>query len=216
MPAPRSLPPRARRPSATSCACSAPTTCWIRARSTLPAKFSRARSGRGVDVVLNSLAGEAMLRSLQIVRPLGRFLELGKRDYYENSRIGLRPFRNNISYFGIDVDQLMLERPAYARRMMSDLLALFEEGVLSPLPYHAFAAADRRGRVPLHAAVPPHRQDRAAHGSGAQGRRPRRRSRTPAPAPARLTPPTSSPAAWADSVCAPRAGWRRKGRATWC
>lgn len=101
--------------------------------------------GRGVDVVLNSLAGEAMLRSLQIVRPLGRFLELGKRDYYENSRIGLRPFRNNISYFGIDVDQLMLERPAYARRMMSDLLALFEEGVLSPLPYHAFPAADPEG-----------------------------------------------------------------------
>ena len=99
-------------------------------------------AGRGVDVVLNSLAGEAMQRSLRILRPLGRFLELGKRDYYENSRIGLRPFRNNISYFGIDVDQLMLERPAYTRRMMRDLLALFEEGVLSPLPYRAFAAAE--------------------------------------------------------------------------
>jgi NADPH:quinone reductase-like Zn-dependent oxidoreductase/acyl carrier protein len=98
--------------------------------------------GRGVDVVLNSLAGEAMLRSLQVVRPLGRFLELGKRDFYENSRIGLRVFRNNVSYFGIDVDQLMLERPAQVRRMMGDLLALFEEGALSPLPCRSFAAAD--------------------------------------------------------------------------
>src|SRR6185295_13474839 len=89
-----------------------------------------------------SLAGEAMLRSLQIVRPLGRFLELGKRDYYENSRIGMRPFRNNISYFGIDLDQLMRDRPAFARRMMHDLLALFEEGTLSPLPFRAFSAAD--------------------------------------------------------------------------
>jgi len=98
--------------------------------------------GRGVDVVLNSLAGEAMVRSLQILRPLGRFLELGKRDYYENSRIGLRPFRNNVSYFGIDVDQLMLERPAFARRVMHDLLAQFEEGSLSPLPYRAYPATD--------------------------------------------------------------------------
>ncbi|MGR5432361.1 zinc-binding dehydrogenase, partial [Vibrio astriarenae] len=56
-----------------------------------------ATGGEGVDVVLNSLAGEAMVRSIDVLRPFGRFLELGKRDFYENSRIGLRPFRNNIS-----------------------------------------------------------------------------------------------------------------------
>lgn len=99
-------------------------------------------NGKGVDVVLNSLAGEAMVRSLQVLKPLGRFLELGKRDYYANTRVGLRPFRNNISYFGIDVDQLMLERPVFVRRMMRDLLTLFEEGSLRPLPYRAFAARD--------------------------------------------------------------------------
>jgi phthiocerol/phenolphthiocerol synthesis type-I polyketide synthase C len=99
-------------------------------------------NGKGVDVILNSLAGEAMVRSLHVLKPLGRFLELGKRDYYANTRIGLRPFRNNISYFGIDVDQLMLERPVFVRRMMRDLLTLFEEGSLRPLPYRAFAARD--------------------------------------------------------------------------
>src|SRR5690606_24623178 len=36
--------------------------------------------GKGVDVVLNSLAGEAMRRSLSVLAPFGRFLELGKRD----------------------------------------------------------------------------------------------------------------------------------------
>src|SRR5262249_36844046 len=35
--------------------------------------------GRGVDVVLNSLAGDAMERSLGTLAPFGRFLELGKR-----------------------------------------------------------------------------------------------------------------------------------------
>ena len=63
--------------------------------------------GLGVDVVLNSLAGEALHASLGVLRPFGRFLELGKRDFYANTRLGLRPFRNNISYFGIDTDQFV-------------------------------------------------------------------------------------------------------------
>ena len=45
--------------------------------------------GRGVDVVVNSLAGQAMTRSLSCMAPHGRFLELGKRDLYENRKIGL-------------------------------------------------------------------------------------------------------------------------------
>lgn len=99
-----------------------------------------ATGGQGVDVVLNSLAGEAINRNLSILRPFGRFLELGKRDFYENTRIGLRPFRNNISYFGIDADQLMSERPALTRRLFGEMMALFENGTLCPLPYRAFDA----------------------------------------------------------------------------
>ncbi|MCB1773690.1 MAG: SDR family NAD(P)-dependent oxidoreductase [Gammaproteobacteria bacterium] len=97
--------------------------------------------GEGVDVVLNSLAGEAINRNLRVLRPFGRFLELGKRDFYENTRIGLRPFRNNISYFGIDADQLMAERPALTRRVFTELMRLFEHGELKPLPYRLFPAA---------------------------------------------------------------------------
>jgi acyl transferase domain-containing protein/NADPH:quinone reductase-like Zn-dependent oxidoreductase/acyl carrier protein len=96
--------------------------------------------GRGVDVVLNSLAGEAINRNLRVLRPFGRFLELGKRDFYENTHIGLRPFKDNISYFGIDADQLMVERPALATRLFREVMELFERGVLRPLPYRTFPA----------------------------------------------------------------------------
>lgn len=95
-------------------------------------------NGEGIDVVLNSLAGEAIHKSLSLLRPFGRFLELGKRDFYANSRLGLRPFRNNISYYGIDADQLMVERPALAARLFAEMTALFEKGVFSPLPYRVF------------------------------------------------------------------------------
>lgn len=97
---------------------------------------------KGVDVVLNSLAGEAINGNFRVLKPFGRFLELGKRDFYENTKIGLRPFRNNISYFGIDADQLMQARPDLTRTLFAEVMALFTEGVLHPLPYHVFEAED--------------------------------------------------------------------------
>jgi len=97
--------------------------------------------GEGIDVVVNSLAGEAIRRNLSVLKPFGRFLELGKRDFYENSRIGLRPFRNNISYFGIDADQVMQLQPALSQRLFGEMMDLFGQGVLQPLPHRVFPAS---------------------------------------------------------------------------
>ncbi|MDQ7990013.1 MAG: type I polyketide synthase [Candidatus Dactylopiibacterium sp.] len=99
-------------------------------------------SGEGVDVVLNSLSGEAIQRNFQVLRPFGRFLELGKRDFYENTHVGLRPFRNNLSYFGIDADQLMAARPDLTAQIFGEVMDLFAQGILHPLPFRAFAASE--------------------------------------------------------------------------
>lgn len=100
------------------------------------------RVSQGVDVVLNSLAGEAMARSIDCLKPFGRFLELGKRDYYQNTHIALRPFRNNLSYFGIDADQLLSNNDALIRTLFGELMAMFATGELVPLPYRIFNAAE--------------------------------------------------------------------------
>ena len=84
--------------------------------------------GAGVDVVLNSLSGEAMEQSLGVLKPFGRFLELGKRDFYLNRRIHLRPLRQNISYFAIDVDQLPIQRPDLARALLARSSAALARG----------------------------------------------------------------------------------------
>eukprot|EP00903_Cladosiphon_okamuranus_P001507 g1505.t1 len=99
-------------------------------------------NGEGVDVVLNSLFGEAMERSIDVLKPFGRFLELGKRDYYGNTRIGLRPFRQNLTYFGIDADQLLTRQPTLAVDLFVKLVELFENGTLRPLPHRVFDAVD--------------------------------------------------------------------------
>jgi phthiocerol/phenolphthiocerol synthesis type-I polyketide synthase C len=102
----------------------------------------RVTDGEGVDVVLNSLAGEAVTKNLEILRPFGRLLELGKRDFYENNRIGLRPFRHNIRYFAVDADQIMALRPDMAARGFRQLLDLFRQRILNPLPLTVFSASE--------------------------------------------------------------------------
>jgi NADPH:quinone reductase-like Zn-dependent oxidoreductase/acyl carrier protein len=103
---------------------------------------ARATGGAGVDVVLNSLAAEAMERSVDCLKPFGRFLELGKRDFYANRHLGLRPFRNNLSYFGIDADQLLSAHAPVVEKLFRELMAMFAAGQLVPLPYRVFEAED--------------------------------------------------------------------------
>jgi acyl transferase domain-containing protein/NADPH:quinone reductase-like Zn-dependent oxidoreductase/SAM-dependent methyltransferase len=92
-------------------------------------------SGRGVDVVLNSLSGEYIAAGLSVLKPFGRFLELGKRDFYADTPLRMQPFSNNLSFFGIDVDRLFSGRRELAGKLFTGLMALFEQGALRPLPH---------------------------------------------------------------------------------
>jgi len=94
--------------------------------------------GEGVDLVLNSLVGEAIPKSLSVLRAYGRFLEIGKRDIYQNSKLGLRPFRDNLSLHAIDVSRLCLQRPEVAGELLRELMQLFQIGRLQPLPRQVF------------------------------------------------------------------------------
>ena len=111
-------------------------------RSGAFAEDIRRVTGEGVAVVVNSLSGEAMERSIGVLRPFGRFVELGKRDYVANTHIGLRPFRRNLSYFGVDLDQLLIDEPATSKLLMRSVMRMFASGELAPLPYRAFDASE--------------------------------------------------------------------------
>jgi len=97
--------------------------------------------GRGVDVVLNSLAGEAITRSLETLRPGGRFVELGKRDIFENSPLPLRPFGANIAFFGVDAATLPFHEPELAAELFGEVVDLVRDGTYRPIPYTVFPAA---------------------------------------------------------------------------
>jgi acyl transferase domain-containing protein/acyl carrier protein len=99
-------------------------------------------NGRGVDMVLNSLPGEAIARGLACLADYGRFLEIGKRDIYANSRLGMKPFRNNLSFFAIDLDRVMRERPALLGDLLRRLIQRVREGEIEPLPHRTWPLDD--------------------------------------------------------------------------
>ncbi len=95
-------------------------------------------SGEGVDVVLNSLAGEFITKSLSTLAEGGRFLEIGKVDVLRNTQLGLALLENNISFSTIDLSQLILRRPDLCRSLLRESLQLFEDGSIEPLPLRTF------------------------------------------------------------------------------
>ncbi|MCG4261579.1 SDR family NAD(P)-dependent oxidoreductase [Acetobacter senegalensis] len=98
--------------------------------------------GKGVDVVLNSLAGEAQAASLDSVAPLGRFIEIGKKDIIENSSLPMKIFNENISFFSVDLDRLLLEKPEIIRDILRTMEGMVEKGRLHALPSTVYPARE--------------------------------------------------------------------------
>ncbi|MBW4567204.1 MAG: SDR family NAD(P)-dependent oxidoreductase [Tolypothrix carrinoi HA7290-LM1] len=94
--------------------------------------------GKGVDIVLNSLAGEAIPKTLSVLGAYGRFIEIGKRDIEQNNKLGLRPFQNNLSFFAVDLDKLLSDRPDKAGSLLGEVMQYFEAKTFHPLPHRVF------------------------------------------------------------------------------
>ncbi|OBH22452.1 polyketide synthase [Mycobacterium sp. E1319] len=95
--------------------------------------FAATSAGRGVDVVLNSLAGDFTDASLRLLAPGGRFIEMGKTDLRDPDAVAHA--HRGAHYRAFD---LMEAGPDHIARMLADLLQLFGAGVLTPLPTKAF------------------------------------------------------------------------------
>jgi NADPH:quinone reductase-like Zn-dependent oxidoreductase len=95
-------------------------------------------AGRGVDAILNSLAGDFISKNFSVLAPFGRYLEIGKVDVYNNSKIGLEALRQNISVFIIDLAQLAEQKPAEIAAMLETLRQKFELRVYQPLSRTVF------------------------------------------------------------------------------
>jgi len=103
--------------------------------------FRTATQGEGVDVVLNALSGEALLKSFELLAPYGRFIEIGKRDISANSKLAMRAFDHNLTFAAVDLDRVLVDRPQLIVPLMEEIYTLFQQGILRALPVTTFPAA---------------------------------------------------------------------------
>ncbi|WP_344570451.1 SDR family NAD(P)-dependent oxidoreductase [Streptomyces axinellae] len=92
-----------------------------------------ATRGQGVDVVLDSLAGEFVDASLRLLPRGGHFLEMGKTDIREPAQVATD--HPGVSYRAFEMFE---PGPDRIQQMLRELVGLCESGVLSPLPVTAF------------------------------------------------------------------------------
>ncbi|WP_127112105.1 type I polyketide synthase [Shimia sediminis] len=98
----------------------------------------RDTQGEGMDVVLNFLPGEAQQKSVGLLAPFGRFIEIGKRDIEENRGLELRDFNQNLQFSSIDIDRLVAQKPALFDALLQEVWKEFEAGSMTPVPINQF------------------------------------------------------------------------------
>jgi 8-amino-7-oxononanoate synthase len=99
-----------------------------------------ATEGRGVDVVLNSLNGDFIPRSLAALAEGGRFVEIGKIDIWTAEQMAA--VRPDVSYLPFDLSEEELKRPGLVHGMLDEVFAWLERGELNLLPHKVFAVDD--------------------------------------------------------------------------
>ncbi|XP_066056968.1 fatty acid synthase [Chamaea fasciata] len=98
----------------------------------------RVTNGKGVHLVLNSLAEEKLQASLRCLARHGRFLEIGKFDLSNNSRLGMSLFLKNVAFHGILLDSIF-DEGNQEWEVVSELLNKgIRDGVVKPLKSTVF------------------------------------------------------------------------------
>ena len=102
-------------------------------------------TGKGVDVILNSLSGELLEASWTCLAPFGRFIEIGKKDILNDRRLPMAPFSKNVSFASVDLSMMFTHAKALQGRLLKDVGALLWErpaAIRVARPLHVFKPSE--------------------------------------------------------------------------
>jgi myxalamid-type polyketide synthase MxaE and MxaD len=120
-------------------------------------EIQRITDSAGVDVVVDSLSGDAIKKGLDLLRPGGRFIEIGAAGVVEVPGVDpTKLFLNNQQFMAVNVMQLS-ENPVLLDRLRNRLSELLREGILKPTIGH---------RIPFHEAQKAHQLIRERKNTG--------------------------------------------------
>ncbi len=95
-----------------------------------------ASGGQGVDIVLNSLTGDFIAHSADLLAPNGRFIEIGKRDIWSPAQMAAR--RPDVEYAILFLGDVARNDPPTFQAMLRAIAAGLADHTLTPLPMTLF------------------------------------------------------------------------------
>ena len=103
-------------------------------------KILELTSRKGIDVVLNSLTGDFIPKSMSLLNGTGRFLEIGKRDIWDEGRVAR--FKKIGAYHVVDLGATARDNPELVGSMLREIIAAVKDGGIKPLPFRVFSSGE--------------------------------------------------------------------------
>jgi NADPH:quinone reductase-like Zn-dependent oxidoreductase len=117
-------------------------------------KIMELTDGYGIDIILNSVVGEMLEASWNIIAHGGTLIEIGKKDIGDHNRLSMEPFKRCASYRAMDIPEFRRSRVLISRwvgpevvskyytdlitmltlyRLFKQLFDMFEQGHIKPI-----------------------------------------------------------------------------------
>ncbi|MCJ1244041.1 hypothetical protein MMC30_001238 [Trapelia coarctata] len=92
----------------------------------------RMTGNKGVDVIVNSVSGEAFRQSWDCIAPFGRFIELATENLTTNARLEMGKFAKNVTLAAVDLEEMLSQRPEQTMKIFAKVMSLIRDGTVSP------------------------------------------------------------------------------------
>lgn len=136
----------------------------------------RLTQGYGVDVVINTLSGDAIQKGMNCLAPGGRYIEIAMTALKSAKSIDLSVLNNNQSFYSVDLGRLGAQEPQTVKNHQKEMIELYEQKVIAPTICKAFSfedihkayqtLADRSSIGKIVVTIPEQLQFHSSHSNG--------------------------------------------------
>jgi NADPH:quinone reductase-like Zn-dependent oxidoreductase/3-oxoacyl-(acyl-carrier-protein) synthase/acyl carrier protein len=96
-------------------------------------EIKRLTGGRGVDVVINTLSGDALQKGMRCLAAGGRYIEIAMTALRTAKSVDLSVLNDNQSFYSVDLRKLFRGNPACFADYRDETLSLVERGIVTPM-----------------------------------------------------------------------------------
>ncbi|KAI0451648.1 putative polyketide synthase [Xylaria acuta] len=106
----------------------------------------RMTNGKGVDVVLNSLSGEALRRTWECTSMFGRFVEVGMKNIASNASLDMSPFHRNVTFASVNMEYMLRHNRTLTARVLHKTFDFIRDrsvGLIKPTTVYKYSEMEK-------------------------------------------------------------------------